>query len=63
MASLGDTIPISLWTTALMVTMGQLFDDGVALTFEALVDRYSLNNGQFLTHAAIFANIKKHWGS
>ena len=43
--------------------MGRLFEDGVALTFNELMDRYGLNRGQFITHPAVLAIYQMLWGS
>ena len=52
----------SQWSPASIVTVGQLFSDGIALTFADLCEQTGLNSGQFLTHAALIALVQKHWG-
>ena len=63
LATLGTTVNIALWEAVSITTLGHLFTDGKALSYEDLIEQFGLHRGQFLTHAAILANIHKLWGS
>ena len=49
-------------TQAFVVMVGQLFSDGIVLPFANLCEQTCLNNGQFLTHAAMLASVWELWG-
>ncbi|KAJ1091063.1 hypothetical protein NDU88_004191 [Pleurodeles waltl] len=53
---------VKLWSEAGIQTVGDCFEDGKLMTFEALQALTEINPGQFLTYHAVCHEIRKIWG-
>ena len=58
----GGMVNRAHWNRVSLTALGQLFDTEGVLTFGVLQEQHRLSSGQFLTHEAILAAVRKTWG-